>query len=255
MSGRLAFCSYRSARKPNSHLQPPAATTSAGNRARAACRPETTGTLCGHAACSTTSNHSPTHPLHTACRRPAEATIATADLAACATDRLTAHPARTSGARRNWLWNRAHPSLARGWPCRRSSLARLRAPISLRAFQAGWGAATSSAPSATDHRRCEGSSHGAPRAWLPFGPARAFRQPSNHVRSPGDRCCARPTRECGAPRLVAAAQPRFARTTPRPAPAIAKRNGLMVCGGAIYIGFCHHSALIALALLGPLPLP
>jgi hypothetical protein len=85
----------------------------------------------------------------------------------------SAPPPATSGAKREWLWNRAHPSLARGWPCRQSSLARLRAPMWLRAFLRV-GRYASSAPSTADRRRCERSSHGVPRAGLPFGPAQAF---------------------------------------------------------------------------------
>lgn len=60
---------------------------------------------------------------------------------------------RRCGAVRERSWNHAHPSLARGWPCRRSSLARLRAPITLRTASMGPGRLRRAAAAGATQRR------------------------------------------------------------------------------------------------------
>ena len=134
-----------------------------------------------------------------------------------------AHPARQKRARcASPFTNRAHPSLARGCPRRHTSLARLRAPISLRtaiglrrsapfaSAQARASAAASPRWPCASRAPLLGSSHGALARGCHFGPARVSRHPPCPRVLRVKRCYARPLASI-ALRAGRRAQPRFAR--------------------------------------------
>jgi len=176
---------------------------------------EPTGTLHRHATCS------PPARRHTAARSAHHVGVPPSGVS-------NANPQHAPQAvsprilpRKVWretraVRNRAHPSLARALPRRRSGLARLRAPMSLRSFQAGLLA--SLARPAVRHR-CERSSHGARSVRLPFGPASALRHPSRRERVL--RAMLSPLIHSRVWRSAHGRRgpPRFARAAPRSAPA------------------------------------
>ena len=209
---------------PTAEHDPPAARIAPAQRAAR----EPTGTLHRHAACSPAASRPP--PPAPRCVPASRRMRHELRPAACA-----AHPAPKSQARCALAGNHAHPSLARGCPCRQSSLARLRA-LSGSAPPWGCGAPRPSLRSGTRQR------HRLPARW-PCA-SRAPLLCSSHARgacAPASRCggqSGKPSRrarelravrgrgrgsarERGAPREVRRGPPRFARTAPRPASAVA----------------------------------
>jgi len=85
-------------------------------------------------------------------------------------------------------------------------------------LSSGWGATQAPRPPPLTFTADERSSHGAPRVRLPFGPARAFRQPSLPHILRSQRCFAHPFANLARPRW--SPRPTSLRSpTPRPAPA------------------------------------
>ena len=171
---------------PNRNHSPPPARIAPAQRAAH----EPAGTLRRHAACS------PAACLHTAARSALRAGVPPSVITNSNPQHAPRILPQKSGAMRV-EGNHAHPSLARGCPCRQSSLARLRSPMCLRAAVVEPGGLRPGAAAGATQRprcarpgrhRCERSSHGARRVGLPFGPAHATSAVLPRVRSAGGAC-------------------------------------------------------------------
>jgi hypothetical protein len=144
-----------------------------------------------------------------------------------------AHPAPKARRVARAVWNLAHPSLARALPRRRSGLARLRAPMWLRAVVrlrrsapfASLRHAPAPPPPHAGRAQTATAANAAPTARVasgcPSGQRRATSAVPPRARSPGGAGLRAPACECGAPRAIRRVPPRSARTAPRPASASA----------------------------------